>query len=72
MPIAKEIPDDLFVAHVDELIPYLSRGICEALWRHKRLKQSVAAWRDGKAVMVPPEEIPVEDDRPEWKLPPEK
>ena len=68
MPIAKQIPNDL-LNHVDELLPYLSRGICEALWRHKRLKQSVVVWRDGKVVIVPPEEIPVEDDRPEWKTP---
>jgi len=31
-------------------------------WEHKRLGQSVAASRDGSVVIVPPEEIPVEDE----------
>jgi hypothetical protein len=34
---------------------------------HKRLGNPVATWRDGKVVIVPPEEIPVDDeaDRPQ-------
>jgi hypothetical protein len=36
----------------------MRRGVREALQRHKRLGQSVAVWRDGQAVVIPPEEIP--------------
>ena len=40
----------------------LYEGICEsvrsALLDHKRAGNPVAAWRDGRVVIVPPEEIP--------------
>ena len=36
----------------------LKRAVREALIRHKKLGESVAVWRDGKAVILPPEEIP--------------
>lgn len=36
----------------------------QALLRHKKLGQSVAVWRDGKVVILRPEEIDVEDDAP--------
>ncbi len=38
----------------------LQEGVRQALRRHKLLGQSVAVWRDGQVVIVPPEEIPVE------------
>jgi hypothetical protein len=34
----------------------------QALWRHQQLGQSVGASRDGKVMLIPPEEIPVTDD----------
>lgn len=43
-------------AAIDEA---MRRGVREALIRHKKLGNSVAIWRDGKAVVIPPEEIPV-------------
>ena len=33
-------------------------AVREALIRHKKLGESVAVWRDGQAVILPPEEIP--------------
>jgi len=39
----------------------LTRGIREALLRHKRLGQSIAIWRNGRPVLIPPEEIPVDE-----------
>jgi hypothetical protein len=33
------------------------------LWQHKRLGQSVAVSRNGQVVMLPPEEIPVDDEK---------
>jgi hypothetical protein len=40
------------------------QGIRDAVRRHKLLGESIAVWRDGKVVIVPPEEIPdfPEDD----------
>jgi hypothetical protein len=37
----------------------MDRGIRDALRRHKLLGESIAVWRDGKVVIVPPEEIVV-------------
>ena len=38
------------------------RGIRDALLRHKRLGESIAVWRDGRVVIVPPEEIEVDEE----------
>jgi hypothetical protein len=35
----------------------LARGVLEALRRHKQAGVPVVEWRDGRAVLVPPEEI---------------
>ena len=37
------------------------RAVREAIRRHKLLGNPVAVWRDGKVVLVPPEEIVIED-----------
>lgn len=42
-----------------EIDAALQRAVREALIRHKKLGNPVAVWRDGKVVIVPPEEIPV-------------
>jgi hypothetical protein len=42
----------------DEIDRALQRAVREALIRHKKLGESVAVWRDGKAVILQPEEIP--------------
>lgn len=41
----------------------VKRGVRRALWRHKRLGQSVAVWRDDRVVLLAPQDIPV--DSPE-------
>jgi hypothetical protein len=42
-------------AEAIELI--LQEGVRQALLIHKRLGNPIAIWKDGKVVMVPPEEI---------------
>ena len=37
----------------------MKRGVRDALRRHKLLGEPIAVWRDGKVVIVPPEEIVV-------------
>ena len=37
----------------------LRRAVREALLRHKKLGESIVVWRDGKVVIVPPDEIQV-------------
>lgn len=36
----------------------LRKGVAHALWRHKRLGQSITVWRDGKVVRLSADEIP--------------
>ena len=38
----------------------LRLGVQDALRRHKRLGQRVAIWRDGRAVILEPDQIPVD------------
>jgi len=40
----------------------MNRGVRAALRRHKLLGESIAVWRDGRVVIVPPEEIVVEPE----------
>jgi hypothetical protein len=45
----------------------LTRGLREALRRHKLLGESIAVWKDGKVVIVPPEDVelpPLPDELP--------
>lgn len=43
----------------DDVIEAMRLGVSEALTRHKALGQSIVIWRDGKVVVVPPEEIEI-------------
>jgi imidazolonepropionase-like amidohydrolase len=40
----------------------LKQAVQEALLRHKQAGNPVVAWRDGKIVWIPPEEIAVPED----------
>jgi len=40
----------------------VASGVREALRRHKLLGQSIAIWRDGKAVVISADEIQVDDE----------
>lgn len=42
----------------------LRRAAQESLRRHKLLGQPIAIWRDGKAVVIPAEEIQLNQDSP--------
>jgi hypothetical protein len=42
----------------DAIQEALQRGVREALLRHKKLGNSIAVWREGKVVILPPDEIP--------------
>ena len=56
------IPNNLFTVHGKEVEAILHRAVREALLRHKKLGESVAVWRDGKVVIVPPEEIVLDEE----------
>ena len=39
----------------------IREGVRDALRRHKLLGESIVEWRDGKVVIVPPDEIVIPD-----------
>jgi hypothetical protein len=60
----RELPEDLLIAYHDEIERALRRAVRQALLMHKRAGNPIAAWKDGKVVIIPPEGIEV-DDLPE-------
>ncbi len=43
----------------DDILQAMNEAVTEALRRHKARGESIVVWRDGKVVIVPPEEIDV-------------
>lgn len=41
----------------------LGKAVRKALLEHKQLGHSVVVWQDGRVVVLPPEEIPVDEER---------
>lgn len=56
------IPENLFVTHAREIEEIFRKAVRAELLKHKKLGHSIATSRDGKVVILPPEEIPVDDD----------
>jgi hypothetical protein len=48
------------MAQADKLTAACREAVREALLFHKRNGNSIAVWRDGRVVIVPPEEIEVD------------
>jgi hypothetical protein len=59
----KPIPltSDVFISHHAEIEEALNEAVRLALLDHKRSGNPIAGWRDGKMVIILPEEIPVDD-----------
>ena len=57
------LTDDYFAEHAKDIEKVLRRAVNHALLQHKRLGNSIAVWKDGAVVIVPPEEIVI---RPEY------
>ena len=55
----------LFIEHGKDIERVLQRAVNHALSMHKRLGIPIATWKDGKVVIVPPEEIVIPPDVPE-------
>jgi hypothetical protein len=52
--------NDLFVRYSDEINVAYERAVREALLKHKRARNPVPIERDGKIVILQPDEIEVE------------
>ena len=46
----------------EEIGKVLQLAVREALMMHKRIGNPIATWKDGKVVIVPPEEIEIPPD----------
>ncbi len=56
----EQAENDLFVRHSDEINEAYRRAVREALKKHKNAGNSVVIERDGKMVILQPNEIEVE------------
>jgi hypothetical protein len=55
---ARKVMDvDRVFAQITPIDLALARGVLEALRRHKQAGVPIAEWRDGRAVLTPPDEI---------------
>jgi len=49
------------VNQADEIERIFRKAVRHELSIHKRLGNPIATWKDGNVVIIPPEEIPVDD-----------
>jgi hypothetical protein len=56
------LTNDYFAEHAVEIGKVLQRAVNHALLMHKRIGNPIATWKDGKVVIIPPEEIVVPPD----------
>jgi hypothetical protein len=40
----------------------VKQAIAEAIEKHRKLGESIAVWREGKVVILPPEKIPKQEN----------
>jgi ABC-type proline/glycine betaine transport system ATPase subunit len=51
------LTNDYFAEHAKDIEKVLQRAVNHALLMHKRLGNPIAVWKDGRVVIIPPEEI---------------
>ena len=51
------LTNNYFAEHAIEIGEVLQLAVREALLMHKRIGNPVAVWKDGRVVIIPPEEI---------------
>jgi len=56
------LTNDYFATNAIEIGEVFQQAVNDALRTHKRLGNPIAAWRDGKVVIIPPEDIIVPPD----------
>jgi hypothetical protein len=56
------LTSDYFAVNAMEIGKVFQRAVNDALRMHKRLGNPIAAWKDGKVIIIPPEEIVIPDD----------
>ncbi|MDQ3685842.1 MAG: hypothetical protein M3430_09600 [Acidobacteriota bacterium] len=61
MNIKSENLEHLFIAEAAAVDEAIRRAVRHALLTHKRAGNSIASWKDGSVVIIPAEDIPVEE-----------
>jgi hypothetical protein len=56
------VDKQLFLEHGKAVEDVLRRAVNQALLMHKRAGNPIATWKDGKVVLIPPDEIEVSDE----------
>lgn len=56
-----KLNDNLFIEHGEAIEQVLQRAVRTVLLMHKRLGNPIAIWKDGEVVVVPAEQIAVDD-----------
>ena len=56
------LTSDYFAVNALEIGRVFQCAVNDALRMHKRLGNPIAAWKDGKVIIIPPEEIVIPDD----------
>lgn len=56
-----ELTTEMLAQRGKEIEAILREAGRQALLQHKKLGNPIASWQDGKVVIIPPEEIPIED-----------
>ena len=56
-----KLTSNLLIDYGENIEKVFQRAVNHALWVHKRLGNPIATWKDGKVVIIPPEEISVEE-----------
>lgn len=51
------LTNDYFAEHAKDIEIVLQHAVNHALLMHKRMGNSIAVWKDGQVVIIPPEEI---------------
>ncbi|MDT4952582.1 MAG: hypothetical protein QOJ02_720 [Acidobacteriota bacterium] len=57
-----KLPKQLFIVEAKAIEAVLRRAVNHALLMHKQAGNSIATWKDGKVVLIPPEEIEIPTD----------
>lgn len=68
MPVTNDkisLSDHLFVDHGKAIEGILQEAVDHALSIHRKLGNSIAVWKDGKVVIIPPDQIVLSSELPD-------
>ena len=61
MTVEQEIPEKWLIVYGKAIEDVLQRAVHHVLLAHKRAGNPIVTWQEDRVVILPPEDIPVED-----------